>query len=157
LNDARAANTQAINDLRGLVYGLRPPALDELGLIGALRAHADSIARSANTEIVLEAGELPPLPAAAEVATYRVVTEAINNAIRHGHAQRCHIEIRVDRDSLILEVCDNGHSTNPWEPGVGLNTMRERIAELGGHLTAGPNHCGATVRAVVPLTPASKP
>lgn len=120
------------------------------------RTQTDSIAHSANTEIVLEAG-LPPLPAAAEVATYRVATEAINNAIRHGQAQRCHIELRVDRNSLTLEVCDNGHSANPWEPGGGLNTMRERIAELGGHLTAGPSHCGGTVRAVVPLTPTSQP
>lgn len=122
-----------IADIRRLVYALRPPALDELGLVGALR---EQIARYDGTEalrITLEAPEEPlALPAAAEVAAYRIVSEALTNVVRHANATSCRIRIIID-DDLLVEVTDDGDGIpDSFRAGVGVTAMRERAAEVGG-------------------------
>jgi len=152
--EAKKASAQAISDLRRVVYALRPPALDDLGLIGALRSQADRLAAGGGLLITVEADDLPPLPAAVEVATYRTAVEAITNAARHSRGRHCHARLQLDGPGeLRLEVEDDGPSDGEgWTPGVGLTSMRERMDELGGTLDAGPlPGSGAKVVATIPL------
>ncbi|HEY6748343.1 MAG TPA: histidine kinase [Mycobacteriales bacterium] len=142
---AKDASSQVIGDLRELVYDLRPPALDDLGLAGAIAVHAERLGVDARIE-----ADLPALPAAVEVAVLRTAVEAINNAVRHGGARRCILRLTGDRD-VVLTVTDDGRSAGTWHPGVGLTAMRERATELGGTLAAGPTLGGGRVVARYPL------
>lgn len=151
LGDAKAATAQAIDDVRRLVYGLRPPALDNLGLVGAIRLHTDRF-QSEKMRIDVRANELPIMPAAIEVAAYRAVMEAVTNAIRHGNADNCTVNVTAESGELIVEVQDDGDSPEPWVPGVGLTSIREQSEELGGTVEAGPfDDAGARVIVRYPL------
>jgi len=146
---------QAIGDVRRLVDDLRPAALDELGLVGALRQRAEQTVRRADGEVVqvtVEATEpLPALPAAIEVAAFRIATEALNNVVRHSQASRAVVQLRLGK-ALEIEVVNDGPTLNgTWRPGVGLQAMRERAAELGGICEAGPTPEGARVYVSLPL------
>jgi signal transduction histidine kinase len=133
----KAETQRAVSDVRRIVYGLRPPALVELGLAGSLREETARLQRAAPAlTITLQTSdnELVGLPAAVEVAAYRVVTEALTNVARHARARTCAICLRVDQ-GLTAEVCDDGVGLpEGWRAGVGITAMRERVAELGGHL-----------------------
>jgi two-component system, NarL family, sensor kinase len=153
LREVRSSATEAIDEVRRLVYALRPPVLDELGLVGALRRHAGQF-EGRDPDVAVHAPEsLPPLPAAVEATAYRIVVEALTNAVRHANATR--IDVHVSRlagtGSLALCVTDDGPGDRDWVAGVGLTAMRERIAELGGTLTAGPARSGGQVSARLPL------
>lgn len=147
----------AVADIRRLVYDLRPPALDELGLVGAVRQQAlqfTSGRASDGLAIDVEApAELRDLPAAVEVAAYRIVIEAINNVSRHACARRCTVRIALGHD-LELDVIDEGNGLPAGSrPGVGLTSMRERAAELGGTCTIESLPGGGThVAARLPVT-----
>jgi signal transduction histidine kinase len=128
------AQTQAtIADIRRLVYDLRPPALDELGLVSALRVQIVQYSQASGVQMVIEApSSLPSLPAAVEVATYRIVLEAVTNVVRHAQAHTCHVRLQVS-DVLDVEVIDDGLGLpSQYDAGVGISSMRERTAELGG-------------------------
>ena len=160
LRDLRSDVSVAIADIRRLVYGLRPPTLDDLGLISSLRQEAARVARDprgAPMAIELTGpATLPPLPAAVEVAAYRIVVEAMTNATRHAAADQLTIGLTVLDDSdLWIEISDNGTiASERWTPGVGLTSMRERAAELGGSCQAGPTEGGGgRVSVRLPLGP----
>jgi signal transduction histidine kinase len=145
-------------DIRRLVYALRPPALDELGLLGAVREHAAQFERGVDLQVVVEAPEsLPPLPAAIELAAYRIALEALTNVARHAQAANCRIRFAVvDADSrvaLSIEICDDGVGLPAAQrAGVGLTSMRERAAELSGTYAIEPMPEGGTrVWAHLPL------
>lgn len=150
LLELRAQSQLAIGDIRRLVYDLRPPALDELGLVPALREHVRQLD---GLRVRVDApDELPPLPAAVEVAAYRIVMEAVTNVIRHAGARGCVVTLSLT-DVLEVRVEDDGRG---WpadtRPGVGLASMRERAAELGGTFSVGPRPGGgACVEARLPL------
>lgn len=133
LRSLKKQTRSATSDVRRLVHELRPPALDELGLVGAVREIA---ARQDGLRIILEApAGLPPLPAAVEVAAYRIAGEAMANVARHAGASRCEVRLTLDepRGSLRLEVSDDGRGIGENRgSGVGLHSMRERAEELGG-------------------------
>jgi signal transduction histidine kinase len=137
----------ALTDIRRLVYGLRPPALDELGLVGALE---QAVRHYPGTSVTIKASEpLPSLPAAVEVAAYRIVQEALKNSIEHGKARNCVVCISLDGGpapgSLCLMVRDNGMGLlEVVTPGVGLASMRERAEELGGAFNIHPRQAGGT-------------
>jgi signal transduction histidine kinase len=154
LADLRGDAKQAIGDLRRVVYNLRPAALDELGLVGALGEQVDRFTRQGLTIRLDAPAGLPVLPAAVEVATYRIITEALTNVVRHAHAHHVAITIAVDGD-LFLSVDDDGaaHSANGdgWRPGLGLQSLVERAAALGATLQAGPTETGGRVDARLPL------
>jgi two-component system, NarL family, sensor kinase len=137
----------AIAGIRRLVYGLRPPALDDLGLVPALQTQAATLGHGPDRMVVsVEAdGDLSVLPAAVEVAAYRIVLEAVTNATRHAKARHC--QVRLQRDgALLVEVRDDGIGLAPsWRAGVGLTSMRERAVELGGTLHVEPAPAGGTV------------
>jgi signal transduction histidine kinase len=124
----------AISDIRRLVYDLRPPALDDLGLVEALRRLAERYGSEADQlQVLVEAPEdLPDLPAAVEVAVYRITQEALTNVVRHARAGTCVVRLAVD-DDVTLEIVDDGVGI-PAErsTGVGLSSMHERASELGG-------------------------
>jgi signal transduction histidine kinase len=152
LGRAKDATAQAIADLRGIVYGLRPSSLDDLGLAGAIAAHIQRLTEGTAVQITLEADPPPDLPAAVEVATYRIAVEAISNVVRHSAARTCRVRLGTDDGGqLVIEVCDDGAGAGPWTAGVGLLAMRERAAEVGATLTAGPTAQGGRVRACFPL------
>ncbi|MFI5914099.1 sensor histidine kinase [Dactylosporangium sp. NPDC051541] len=151
----RVQTTAAIDDIRRLVNELRPPALDGLGLLGALREHAEVLSQRTDGSplrvTVAATGPLPDLPAAVEVAAYRIATEALNNITRHSTATTATIRLDTDNATMTLEISDNGGGSRPWQPGVGLTSMRERVAELGGHCCAGAGASGGQVRVTLPL------
>jgi two-component system, NarL family, sensor kinase len=158
LTGLRSDTTAAIADIRRLVYGLRPPALDDLGLIGSLREQTARLALrpgGSGVAVSLNApGSLPVLPAAVEVAAYRIVTEAMTNAVRHSGAARIEITLALAGGAgLAVEVRDDGAGPPAgWQPGVGITSMRERAAELGGSCRFGsaPDG-GGQVTALLPL------
>jgi signal transduction histidine kinase len=164
LSELRADATAAISDIRRLVYDLRPPALDDLGLIGSVRQQSARLAQrpdGGSVPVQISAPEsLPPLPAAVEVAAYRIITEAMTNAARHSGATRIDVRLML-ADGLCIEVRDDGGAGDGtagvagarWQPGFGLISMRERAAELGGSCQAGPGPGGGgRVTARLPLT-----
>jgi two-component system NarL family sensor kinase len=146
LDDLRHDIGTAIDDVRRVVYALRPPALDQFGLVGALRRHCDGLPL---TVVVDAPDHLPALPAAVEVAAYRIVTEALTNVTRHAAAHSVRITLTVDT-ALEVSIVDDGTRDAAWRDGVGLASMRERAAELGGTCTAGPTPAGGRVEAVLP-------
>jgi signal transduction histidine kinase len=161
LSDLKTQTQFAIADIRRLVYELRPPALDELGLVAAIHAqaaqydgHGDGLAIS----VVTTPPDLPPLPAAVEVAAYRIVSESLTNVVRHAHARHCQVRITCD-GGLRLEIADDGVGLGATShSGVGLQSMRERAAELGGVCLVEPaaDHGGTRVLARLPLPPVGR-
>jgi signal transduction histidine kinase len=152
-DDAQAA----VAEVRRLVHELRPPALDELGLAGALRSQAEKFAPALDVTVDTH-GDLSSLPAAVEVAAYRIACEALSNAARHAVAKLATVRLEA-ADGLKLEICDDGQGIRAdHEAGVGLTSMRERAAELGAHVAVLPRTGGGTVvSAMFPLTTATAP
>lgn len=140
----------ALADIRRLVYGLRPPALDELGLVGALEQAART---QQQMEVIIEApARLSSLPAAVEVAAYRIVQEAIKNAVEHGKAQKCIVCLALDGNLRLIIVDDGRGLPEAVTPGVGLVSMRERAEELGGTFKIYTRPAGGTeVEVSLPL------
>ncbi len=155
LDELRSTLQSAVADIRGLVYALRPAALDELGLVPALD---EEIARfnshGSGPHISLRAtGPLPSLPAAVEVAAYRIALEAMTNAVRHSGAGACFVTLNVN-GGLELDVTDDGDgpTAGRYAAGVGISSMKERASELGGVLRVEQLPGGGTsVHAMLPL------
>jgi signal transduction histidine kinase len=148
---------EAISDVRRLVYDLRPPTLDDLGLVGALQQSAARL-ESNGLRFVFEVEEpLPELPAAVETAVYRIVQEALTNVARHAHATRATVTLQqIDHQlvaTLVATVEDNGVGLAAGQPsGVGLQSMQERAAELNGRfLIASTPKEGTKVSVWLPL------
>jgi two-component system, NarL family, sensor kinase len=148
----------ALTDVRGLVEGLRPPALDHGGLLSALQQHAElsaDIDEPTCPAVTFEvSGDLSILPAAVEVAAYRIAQEGISNATKHAGAQRITVSMTRTDNGLTVEIEDDGNGVaadrNPR--GVGLASMTERATELGGWCTNGHSPTGGTrVKAWLPI------
>jgi signal transduction histidine kinase len=151
----RSALRSAIADIRRLVYDLRPPALDELGLVDALRSLADQYSATTAILVTVEAPErLPALPAAVEVAAFRIVEEALANIVHHAWASDCTIQLAL-ADGLSIDICDDGIGLPAVrKSGVGLHSMHTRSAELGGTFLIEPMPMGGThISAWLPLRP----
>jgi signal transduction histidine kinase len=142
----------AVQDIRQLVYALRPPALDQYGLVPALRELAAKAPASGVQISVETPADLPALPAAVEVAIYRIVQEALTNVARHARAQVCIVRLALDGD-IRLEIADDGAGLPPaLRSGVGLQSMRERAEELGGECLVESLPSGGTrVRVRLPI------
>jgi signal transduction histidine kinase len=141
LGRLKTETQRAVADVRRIVYGLRPPALDQLGLVGSLREEVGRLqceAPALSVTLDVPDEDLADLPAAVEVACYRIVTEALTNVTRHAHATRCSVRIHLDH-GLDVDVRDDGVGLpEGWRTGVGIASMRERVTELGGNLAIEP-------------------
>lgn len=146
-----------VGDIRRLVYGLRPPALDDLGLVGAISEHVAELHlgpsdKSLDISVTVQ-DKLQSLPAAVEVAAYRIAEEAITNVSRHAEARTCHMRLSLENETLVLMIEDDGRGIPTQRPrGVGLLSMRERAHELGGTLQLESQQgVGTQVTARLPL------
>jgi signal transduction histidine kinase len=155
---AVAGVTAAVADVRSVTDDLRPPALDELGLVASLHLLADRVAAPA-LQVRVEADALPPVPAATEVAAYRIVAEALANTVRHSGASRVDVVLAAGTDGLHLRVADDGRGPGAARPGgLGLPSMRQRADELGGRCVVRPGTEGGTVvEVVLPVAPPAAP
>jgi signal transduction histidine kinase len=154
LAELRRDAKQAIGDLRRVIYDLRPASLDELGLVGALDQQVDRFSRQGLSITLHAPPTLPVLPAAVEVAAYRIITEALTNIARHADAHQVTIMVAIDGDLCVVVHDDGTTSTatgDGWRPGTGLQSMNERVAEVGGTLEVGPTPTGGRVQASLPL------
>jgi two-component system, NarL family, sensor kinase len=145
----------AIADVRGLVDELRPPVLDGRGLVGALQDYVDSVQTPSGPRLQLSTdgvADLGQLAESVEVAAYRIATESLTNVLRHAHAESASIALWVDDNhQLQMKITDDGVVRTPWIAGVGLSSMRDRAAALGGRISAGPGASGGEVRVTLPL------
>ncbi|MGC0417078.1 GAF domain-containing sensor histidine kinase [Embleya sp. AB8] len=155
---------EAIAELRRITDGLAPAGLARLGLAGALRELAARLDAGPGAhpgiEVVFDPDPPPPLPAALEVAVYRICGEALNNVVRHARARHADLTVRITDTRVTVEITDDGVGLGP-EPtttaesadgttGVGLRSMAERAEELGGTFAVIRGEHGTTVRAVIP-------
>jgi two-component system NarL family sensor kinase len=162
LGDLRDQTTGALQDIRRLVYELRPPSLDSLGLLGALQEYAMVLSRRADgapLRVTVEAATpLGDLPAAAEVAAYRIVTEALTNVTRHSTAESAMVSLAVRDGELHAAVHDDGVNAGTGvTPGVGLTSIRERAAELGGRCTIRLDRTGGRIDVWLPAHVGPRP
>jgi len=154
LKDLKGQVRESVVEIRRLVYALRPPVLDEFGLVSAIREHTAQYSGPNGLQVTFDVTEpLPSLPAAVEVVAYRIVLEAFTNLIRHAKATTCRIQIKIESHHLLLEVADNGKGLPKGNrAGIGFASMRERAEELGGECVIENNNAGGvTVRARFPL------
>jgi signal transduction histidine kinase len=162
-NDPKASSLMAelivcarniASDVRRSVHALPPSALDEQGLISALREGAAQYSQNGLRVSVEATQSLPSLPAAVEVAAYCIAQEAITNVVRHAKASNCWVRVTLDEEVgvLKLEVEDDGRGIEEeHKGGVGTHSMRERAQELGGRCTIEPLAQGGTlVSALLP-------
>jgi signal transduction histidine kinase len=159
MRDVQELARDALAEMRLLIYELRPPVLEEEGLVSALRARLESVEARAGIagELIVEPKDAPRLPVAVEQELYGLAHEALNNALKHARPTR--IEVRLQRrdEHVALEVVDDGAGFDASEPrkkagAFGLEGMYERAARLGGelHVSSAPG-VGTTVRLEAPL------
>jgi len=155
LTRLRAETDEMLVELRRIAAGLRPPSLDEFGLVGAVQLEAAELARPSGLALrILTTGDFGSLPASVEVAAYRITIEAVLNCARHSHARTCEVQLNRDH-GLGVTIRDDGIGPSPERPeGIGLQSMRERASAVGGWLAfeAATPH-GTEVRAWLPVTP----
>ena len=147
----------AVSDLRGVIAGLRPPSLDDLGVVAALREEAGRL-EGAGHQVTVADGLGRRLPGWLETLLFRVGQEAFNNAFKHapGAAVSLDLAVSADRSSILLSVLTSGGmisstANDPSAARFGLEIMRERLAEVAGRLEAGPVAGGFSIRASIPL------
>ncbi len=155
LDEVRTDLRSIVGQVRSIARELRPPTLDSLGLSGALRHALDGLAAPSGPAIRFDStivADAPTLPAAVEVAAYRIVIEAVTNAVRHSGADTCTASVWIDDDELQVRIVDDGRGIQPGASGVGTRSMVERAAEVGGELVIEPGRPqGTVIRANLPL------
>jgi len=158
LDDLQNGIEGTLGTIRQLVYELRPPLLDQFGLIGAIK---DFVGRfESGVEINLNLPEqLPTLTAAVEVAAFRIMQTSLDNVIKHAHATHCDVRLAVTDDDLTIDILDNGVGIAvDYKAGVGLTAMRERAEELGGTFAVSPvKPQGTHLSVSIPLPKESEP
>jgi signal transduction histidine kinase len=152
LRELKSQTREAIDDIRTLVYGLRPPALDDLGLLGALRHMLATTTTRTTLAVNLSVPpQLPGLPAAIEVAAYRIVQESVTNVLRHARASRVDVMLSCVDHELRVTVTDDGCGlAHDAVAGVGLASIRERVRDVGGRVSIRSDG-GTTVEASLPV------
>ena len=145
--------------LRGLAHELRPPILDDLGLVPALEFLAEGVLKRWGVPVAISATIDRPLPATIEATLYRITREALNNAGKHAKATRIEVTLRQGAHSIICSICDDGIGVDPAAVapgkggrGMGLVEIEERVLALGGSLRLGTNAPqGTTLTVEIPL------
>jgi signal transduction histidine kinase len=148
--------TQAgLAEMRALIFELRPESLELEGLVKALSKQTAALRARHGIEVELSLCDEPCVPLSIKEAVYRITQEAMQNAMKHARSTQLDVRLYLESASLILEVCDNGIGFDPLVayPGhLGLRSMRERAANLGGTLDiVSTKNCGTQIRAVLPI------
>jgi signal transduction histidine kinase len=158
IDSVAALAGEAHAELRAVIDGLAPPDLAAGGLAGSIRGYAVLAGRTHGADVVVQAGDIPALDPRLETALYRTAQEAIGNALRHSGSRQVHVGLYRRRTSVVLEVsdCGTGFDARARPVGLGLASMRERAASIGGRLSivAAPG-AGTRVRLSVPIRPPS--
>lgn len=148
LHDLQDSAQEALEEMRLLIFELRPPVLEQVGLVAALQARLGTVEGRANLETCLSAEGISSLPAAVEQGLYRVTQEALNNTLKHAHARRVAVTLRHIDSVVTLEISDDGVGFDPAavgeRGGLGLRGMAERVAQLEGRLTVQSTPGGGT-------------
>lgn len=132
LGEIIGGSQSTLAEIRRIVYALRPPALDDLGLLSAIHEQARKLSSSDLNIVVTAPESLPNLPAAVEVATYRIVQEALMNVTRHAKAHSCSVSLSINGHMEIAIEDDGVGIPSAYHAGVGLKSIYERVGELGG-------------------------
>jgi len=155
LGRIKAAAESAVTSIRDMALLLRPPMLDDLGLIPALEWQARETSRRCDMEVEVQAAETPlNLPNRVKIGIYRLVQEALQNAATHAHAKNAKVSIRYGPQNVEVEISDGGVGFRPERTrGMGILGMEERVRQLGGSfdLQSSPGK-GTTVHAVFPIS-----
>jgi signal transduction histidine kinase len=160
-NQARLSeiSQQALQEMRLLVYELRPLALQSLGLVGALEGRLEAVERRAgiNARLITNDEEMDAWPPQVEQELYRIAQEALNNALKHAGAGTVTVRIQAEDGTLALEISDDGRGFDPQsvssKGGLGQASMRERAAKIGAHLTINSSPgAGTRIKILVPST-----
>ncbi|HET9996803.1 MAG TPA: histidine kinase [Nocardioides sp.] len=152
LHRLRLGLSDTVVEVRRIVQGLRPPAVDDLGLFGAIAELGRELADGSGLAVTLELPEARPgLPAAVEVAAYRVTQEALTNVVRHARATRCRVSGSLTADALVIEVVDDGCGGARAGRGLGIPGMHHRAAEIGGAVEVSTKTRGTAVRLRLPV------
>ena len=152
---------QALREMRVLIHELRPPMLEQEGLVGAVRKRLDAVEKRLGIEARVVMDDLVELPGSLEEGLYWITLEALNNSLKHARAKHVQVRIWLDDENLVLEIADDGQGFSPdaakQRGGLGLASMQERAREMGGVLTiqSAPGQ-GTKVRVNVPVSPADK-
>jgi two-component system, chemotaxis family, CheB/CheR fusion protein len=154
LSDSLNLASQVSEELRNISYVLHPPALDEMGLEGALRWYVDNFVKRTGLDVELVLPRrLPLVPEPARLTAFRLVQEALTNAHRHSGSKTIKVVVAQGDGALTLEVADEGRGIPPDHVrGLGLQSMRERVAQLGGRLEINSGDAGTSIKAVLPIT-----
>lgn len=153
LDRLRAGLAETVAEVRRIVEGLRPPAVDDLGVFGAIAELGRDLADGSGVAVTLDLPDnRSALPAAVEVAAYRVTQEALTNVVRHAGASQCLVTGSLSESGLIIEIADNGHGGARPSTGLGIPGMHDRAAEIGGSLELSTHEAGTTVTLRLPLT-----
>lgn len=135
----RATAQEALQEMRLLLFELRPPILEQEGLAAALQARIDTVEGRAGVQTTLKIGEIPPLPPDVEQGLYRIAQEALNNVLKHAQAHEVAVELSRQNGQVVLEITDDGHGFDTimarQNGGLGLHTMTERASQIGGQLS----------------------
>ncbi|HJZ46463.1 MAG TPA: sensor histidine kinase [Roseiflexaceae bacterium] len=155
LNVLQEIAQEALIEMRLMIFDLRPPILGQVGLAAALQVRLDAVEGRANlqTKLIVDmAGDLPSL---VEQALYGIAREALNNALKHAHAQHINVHLWQTQTSTFLEIADDGEGFDPAAPhtngGLGLSGIAERVAQANGRLTLrSASGVGTQLRVEVP-------
>jgi two-component system NarL family sensor kinase len=159
--DSNLLADQALQEIRTLSHLLHPPLLDEVGFSSAAQWYVDGFSKRSGIIASLELSQIPPLCKDAELVLFRVLQESLTNVLRHSSSKTVDIRLSFDGERAILSITDYGKGI-PSEKlhtfretgvgvGVGLGGMKQRVRELGGHLTVESSDSGTCVTATLPL------
>jgi signal transduction histidine kinase len=156
LDHIASLSQAAMAEMRALIFELRPESLQNEGLIVAIAKQASALHARHNIEVETELCDEPPLTLEKKQVVFRIVQEALHNTVKHARASQVTIRLECDEQALTLEVIDDGIGFDPVGnfPGhLGLQSMRERAAKLGGRLQieSAPGR-GACIRLSLPVS-----
>jgi len=145
LDDAAALLESTAGSIENVMSELRPPMLDDYGLLPALQWYADAFSDRTGIEVAVDGDErIERMPQASEIALFRIMQEALNNIAKHAHASHVRISLERSHAQLVVSVSDDGVGFEPASgpvsrrrPGLGMVTMRERAQAVGGRFEIG--------------------
>jgi len=151
LHEIRDSAQQTLKETRLLIFELRPPILEQEGLVSALRNRLESVESRSGLKVQIMLEEVKQLPAGVEAGLYGIANEALNNILKHAHATSIQVSLKKGSGRIVLEIQDNGvgFDVNSAFGGMGLNGMKERAEQFGGDLQIQSGANGTTIRVEV--------